>query len=101
MVIPLGDWAAQHDADVAVVEQLILESGQLTPGTPQWQMCVATAMDVLSKHVMDEENQIFGRLEQVWDAAQLEQLGAKMQELMTKTTRTKPTKKSAPTRRRR
>jgi len=38
-------------------------------------------MDVLSKHVMDEEGQIFGRIEQVWGSARLEQVGQQMQKV--------------------
>src|SRR5207253_1279634 len=30
---PLGDWAVHHDADVGLVERVILASGELTPGT--------------------------------------------------------------------
>lgn len=81
---PLGDWDIQHDADVAVVEQLVEASNQLTPGTPEWRMCIGEVMDTLSKHVMDEEGQIFGRVEQVWDAARLEQVGEQMQALVDK-----------------
>jgi hypothetical protein len=79
---PLGDWEVRHDADVEFVEQLVEQSSQLAPGTPAWRMCVATIMDALSNHVMDEEGQIFGRVEQVWDAARLEQAGAQMQKLI-------------------
>ena len=65
----------------------------MTPGTPEWNMCIATVMDVLSKHVMDEEGQIFGRVEQVWDAARLEQVGAQMQKLST--SRARPSRQPA------
>jgi hypothetical protein len=36
-------------------------------------------MDALSKHVMDHEGQIFGRVDQVWAVARLEQAGTQMQ----------------------
>ena len=98
---PLGDWDSQHAADVKFVEQLIAQSDQLTPGTPEWRMCVATIMDALSKHVMDEEGQIFGRVEQVWDAARLEQAGAQMQTLIEKPGRLTRTTRSKTARRRR
>jgi hypothetical protein len=98
---PLGDWETQHGADVDVVEQLIAQSGQLAPGTPEWRMCVATIMDALSKHVMDEEGQIFGRVEQVWDAARLEQAGAQMQKLIEGPGPSKSTSGSKTARRRR
>jgi hypothetical protein len=98
---PLGDWEMQHDADVAVVERLVLDASQLTPGTPEWQMSIATIMDVLAKHVTDEEGQIFGRVEQVWDAARLQQLGAQMEERITTLAQPKASRKSAPARRRR
>jgi hypothetical protein len=95
---PLGDWDMQHGADIAFVDQLIAQSGQLLPGTAEWRMCVATVMDALSNHVMDEEGQIFGRVEQVWGVACLEQTGAQMQKLLDKP---KSTTKSKAARRRR
>jgi len=98
---PLGDWHSQHEADVSFVEQLIARSDQLTPGTPEWRLCVGACMDALSKHVMDEEGQIFGRVEQVWDAARLEQAGARMQELLHQTAEPKSTTRSKTARRRR
>ena len=98
---PLGDWAVQHDADVEYVEQLIQASRDLAPATPDWRMCVARVMDALSKHVVDEEGQIFGRVEQVWDAARLKQAGAQMQELIDQPAEPKSTTRSKTTRRRR
>ena len=97
---PLGDWAVQHDADVEYVEQLIQASRDLAPATPEWRMCVARVMDALSKHVMDEEGQIFGRIEQVWDADRLEQAGAQMQKRVARAP-SKSTTKPEPARRRR
>jgi hypothetical protein len=93
---PLGDWAVQHDADVDYVEQLIQQSADLAPGSPEWRMCIASIMDALSKHVMDEENQIFGRVEQIWSAARLEQVGAQMQARIGKPVQRKRSKKSTP-----
>jgi hypothetical protein len=98
---PLGDWAVHHDADVGLVERLILASGEPTPGTPEWRMCLAQVMDALSKHVMDEEGQIFGRIEQVWDTARLEKAGAQMQKLADRRTSSRSTTKPSPARRRR
>jgi hypothetical protein len=98
---PLGDWAVQHDADVEYVEQLIQASRDLAPATPDWRMCVARVMDALSKHVMDEEGQIFGRVEQVWDADRLEQAGAQMQKRVAKAALSTSTPKPEPARRRR
>jgi hypothetical protein len=99
---PLGDWIIQHDADVTIVEQLVAGSAELAPGTPEWKMCIATVMDVLSKHVTDEENQIFGRVEQVWAPPKLEQLGEQMQEVVSTSMSTQPTRtKSTPARPRR
>ena len=97
---PLGDWAVQHDADVELVEQLILASGDLAPGAPEWRMCLAEVMDALSKHVMDEEGQIFGRIEQVWDVARLENAGAEMQKLVDAHASSQLTKKPKAARRR-
>ena len=97
---PLGDWAVQHDTDVDYVEQLIQASRDLEPATPEWRMCVARVMDALSKHVMDEEGQIFGRIEQVWDAHRLEEAGAQMQKRVARPP-SKSTAKPEPARRRR
>ena len=79
---PLGDWDLQHEADVAIVQQLISATADHQPGTPEWRMSVARVMDTLSKHVMDEEGQIFGRIEQVWSAERLEAAGASMQQML-------------------
>jgi hypothetical protein len=111
---PLGDWGIQHDADVAVVQQLIAATRQLDPQTPEWRMSVARVMDTLTKHVMDEEGQIFGRIEQAWSRDRLEAAGTSMQTMKDKAVRgskavaarVKPTStrtaaKAAPTRRRR
>ncbi|MDQ6675133.1 MAG: hemerythrin domain-containing protein [Chloroflexota bacterium] len=78
---PLGDWSFQHDADVATVKQFIQAAGQLEPATPAWRATIGTIMDALNKHVMDEEGQIFGRIEQVWDSARLEQAGQQMEKM--------------------
>jgi len=80
---PLGDWTFQHDADVAVVKELVAASNQLEAGSPDWRMCVGRVMDTLNKHVTDEEGQIFGRIEQVWDAARLDHAGEQMQQRVT------------------
>jgi hypothetical protein len=98
---PLGDWAAQHDVDVDYVDQLISASNEVAPGTPEWRMRVARVMDALSKHVVDEEGQIFGRVEQVWDADRLEQAGDQMQKRVARAAPTKSTTKPEPARRRR
>jgi hemerythrin HHE cation binding domain-containing protein len=98
---PLGDWNLQHDADVAVVEELVAASNQLEAGSPDWRMCVGRVMDALSKHVMDEEGQIFGRIEQVWDATRLEQAGEQMQQRLSANKPASPQAKPATARRRR
>jgi hypothetical protein len=78
---PLGDWFLRHEADVALVKQLIAAAGQLDPATPEWRMGIGTIMDLLNKHVTDEEGQIFGRIEQVWSQARLEEAGQAMQKV--------------------
>ena len=39
-------------------------------------------MDMLSRLVMDEEGQIFGRIEQLWGPERLTSVGAAMQQAM-------------------
>ena len=83
---PLGDWHLQHESDVAFVKQLVQATGQLDPGTPEWRASVARIMDTMSKHVMDEEGQIFGRIEQVWGPERLAEVGTRMQQVQAKAT---------------
>jgi len=75
---PLGDWALRHDADVAVVKELIAATDAFESRQPEWRMAVAQVMDTLARHVTDEEGQIFGRIEQAWGPERLESVGAEM-----------------------
>ena len=79
---PLGDWDARHEADVAVAKQLIAAVDKLDSKSPEWRTAVGRVADVLARHVMDEEGQIFGRIEQVWGTERLERVGAEMQKAM-------------------
>lgn len=63
---PLADWAVRHDLDVDTVNQLVARVNELSPGTVEWQAAVGAVSDALNRHVMDEEGQIFGRIEQAW-----------------------------------
>jgi hypothetical protein len=92
---PLGDWDLQHEADVAVVRDLVEAVNQADPGTPEWRMRIGRVMDALSRHVMDEEGQIFGRIEQLWGPDRLESAGAKMQREIAATTRGGTAKRAA------
>jgi hypothetical protein len=79
---PLGEWELQHNADVAIVQQLVEAANQVDAGSPEWRTLVGRVMDALSKHVMDEEGQIFGRIEEIWDAKRLDAAGAEMAKLV-------------------
>jgi hemerythrin-like domain-containing protein len=72
---PLGDWAVRHDADVDIVKQLIARVNELPPGTVEWRAAVGAVSDALNRHVMDEEGQIFGRIEQAWGPDRLAEVG--------------------------
>jgi len=76
---PLGDWLQRHDSEVATVKELIAAVEAADGGTPRWRIAVGRVADALNHHVMGEEGQIFGRIEQVWDAKRLESVGAQMQ----------------------
>jgi hemerythrin-like domain-containing protein len=95
---PLGDWEIQHSADAAIVQQLVQLANELDPGSPEWRMAIGRVVDTLNKHVTDEEGQIFGRIEQVWDTARLEQAGEHMQRM--KESATAPRKVAAARRKR-
>ncbi len=75
---PLGDWAERHDGDVAVINQLLAGVDDAAPGAPEWRTAVGRVTDALSRHVMVEEGQIFGRIEQAWDPKRLERAGSEM-----------------------
>jgi len=81
---PLGDWAVRHDADVSVVKELIAATNQLDAKRPEWRMSIGRVMDTLSRHVMDEEGQVFGRIEQIWGPPRLESVGADMSARLSK-----------------
>ena len=84
----LGDWAVQHDADVEMIKHHIEQVAQFGTGTPAWQMAIAASFELLSKHVLVEENEIFGRIEQLWGAKRLAQVGKEMEAMVTKAKRT-------------
>ena len=75
---PLGDCATRHDADVAIVKELIRALDKVDPRAPEWRARIGRVADALNKHATDEEGQIFGRIEQVWDPQELAQIGAEM-----------------------
>ena len=83
---PLGDWEIQHDADVAIVRELIQSANQLDSASPKWRMAIGRVMDALNKHVNDEEGQIFGPIEEVWGPERLDQAGKQMQHLKEQST---------------
>lgn len=79
---PLGNWAVQHEADASLVQQLIQAANRLDPASPDWRTAIGRVMDALAKHVIDEEGQVFGRIDALWDAARLEHAGQQMQQQM-------------------
>ncbi|MBV9171314.1 MAG: hemerythrin domain-containing protein [Chloroflexi bacterium] len=81
---PLGDWLIRHDSDVALVKELIAQVDKLAKGSPDWRMAVGQVTAALNKHVMDEEGQIFGRIEQTWDSERLEAVGVDMERALSK-----------------
>ncbi len=83
---PLGDWEIQHDADVAIVQELIQSANRLEAASPEWRMAIGRVMDALNKHVNDEEGQIFGPIEEVWGPERLDQAGKQMQHLKEQST---------------
>ncbi len=84
----LGDWAVQHDAEVELIKHHIQRVAQFETGTPGWQMAIAASFELVSKHVLVEENEIFGRIEQLWGPKRLAQVGKEMETFVTKAKRT-------------
>jgi len=80
----LASWPERHAAEVDEAEQLI---GTITRRSPQesaWLQDVTRLRDALEEHIQEEEDDIWPEIEKVWDRAQLEDAGKKMEAMKTK-----------------
>ena len=75
----LADWPDEHREQVEEAEQLIARIDQAPAGDPQWLQQVQKLWSALQEHIQQEEQEIWPRIESTWDAARLEQAGARME----------------------
>jgi hemerythrin-like domain-containing protein len=77
----LAGWREKHEAEVEEVEELISEIEDLDPEDEEWLTTVKRVHASLQAHIREEEEDIFPRINNVWDKTRLEEAGAKMQEM--------------------
>ena len=71
----------QHDHQVKHVQRLIQEANALESVDSRWHTQLTRVRDALGEHVREEEEQIFPRIEQIWDASRREEAGQQIEQL--------------------
>ena len=74
----LAEYQAAHRREVQEAEGLIKEIDRLDPSADSWLATVKKLRDALEQHIRKEEQQIWPKIEQAWDAARLEEAGRQM-----------------------
>ena len=72
----LARWPERHHGEVQEAKQLIERIGQGSPPGQEWLVLVQRLRNALERHIQEEEQGIWTRIERVWDARQLERAGA-------------------------
>jgi hypothetical protein len=80
----LASWPERHTAEVHEAEQLIAAITRRSPQESAWLQDVTRLHDALEEHIQEEEDDIWPEIEKVWDQAQLEDAGKKMEAMKTK-----------------
>jgi Hemerythrin HHE cation binding domain len=80
----LASWPERHAAEVHEAEQLIEAISRRSPQESAWLQDVTRLHDTLEEHIQEEEDDIWPEIEKVWDQAQLEEAGKKMEAMKTK-----------------
>jgi iron-sulfur cluster repair protein YtfE (RIC family) len=78
----LGDWNAEHELQVDMVQQLVKDASGLEPSDPRWRMTVSKIHDLLHKHIMVEELEIFPRIDQALSPDDSQRIGERMQDML-------------------
>jgi iron-sulfur cluster repair protein YtfE (RIC family) len=71
----LKQWEQQHRQQVGQAETTIRELSGLNPADPPWLAKVKSLRATLEKHIQEEEQTVWPRIQQVWDRARLEKAG--------------------------
>lgn len=77
----LNEWPEQHHEEVVEAEALIKEIDGLDSATDEWLEKVEELQEALEHHIDEEEDDIWPRIQQVWDEAKLEHAGQQMETL--------------------
>ena len=72
-------WEATHHREVQEAESLISEISRLDPADDRWLATVKKLRGALEQHIRKEEQEIWPKIQQVWDAGRLEEAGRRME----------------------
>jgi hypothetical protein len=75
----LASWPDKHAREVHEAEQLIATLDRGSWEDPEWLDTVKRLHAALEKHIQEEEQDIWPKIERVWDKAQLEKAGERME----------------------
>jgi hemerythrin-like domain-containing protein len=75
----LADWETEHRREVQEAEGLIREIGRLDPADARWLETVKKLRAALEHHIQEEEQDIWPKIERLWDEARLEEVGRTME----------------------
>ena len=74
----LAEYEAAHHREVQEAEGLIKQIDRLDPSGDAWLATVKKLRGALEQHIRKEEQEIWPKIEQAWDAARLEEAGRQM-----------------------
>jgi hemerythrin-like domain-containing protein len=77
----LAQWATAHHQEVQEAESLIKEINRQDPSNERWLATVKKLRGALEQHIRKEEQEIWPKIERVWDAARLEDAGRQMESM--------------------
>ena len=75
----LREWKTQHHDEVREAEAMIGEIDGLDPSDAEWMEMVTELKETLEHHIQEEEQDIWPKIQHVWDRDRLEQAGAQME----------------------
>jgi hemerythrin-like domain-containing protein len=75
----LVDWEKTHHREVQEAENLIKEIDRLNPSDDKWLATVKKLKSALEQHIRKEEQEIWPRIERMWDSRRLEESGREME----------------------
>jgi iron-sulfur cluster repair protein YtfE (RIC family) len=75
----LASWETTHMHEVREAETLIKEIDRQDPSGDQWLPTVKKLRGALEQHIRKEEQEIWPKIERVWNSARLEEAGRQME----------------------